>query len=96
MTGDPELGNIFDPGDLTVAVGDTVVFTSMIGTHTTTSIDGFWDSGFVPAGQSYQVDFTDAEPGDYIYVCTLHFDCCGMAGIIHVVPPCCPSGGLTG
>ena len=102
MTFEAGVGNVFDPAEITVSPGnpcccvpgDVVVFTSTVGVHTTTSIDGDWDSGFVSPGNSFQVDFTGAALGDYFYICTLHFDCCNMAGVIHVVqpgcPPCCP------
>jgi plastocyanin len=91
MTRDAQQGNHFDPPEVFAYQGDTVTFVGVVGPHTTTSVDGYWDSGIVSPGGSYVVDLTDAGPGDYGFICTLHFDCCGMAGIIHVLPPCCSS-----
>jgi plastocyanin len=91
MTVEPGVGNTFDPVEITGIAGvDRIIFVGAIGFHTTTSSDGYWDSGIVAPGDSYVVDLADAGPGDYAFICTLHIDCCGMAGIIHVIPPCCP------
>jgi plastocyanin len=79
--------NDFDPFDITIAPGDDVCWMWTTGFHTTTSVDGLWDSDVLPPGSMFDYTFTD--PGDYYYICTLHFDCCGMAGVVHVVPPCC-------
>jgi plastocyanin len=81
--------NFFDQAEVYVYTGDTVCWTFNNGIHTTTSVDGLWDSGVLGAGSTFEYTFTD--PGDYIYTCTLHFNCCGMAGVVHVVDPCpCP------
>src|SRR5205085_11961621 len=57
------------PSSVTVVVGDTVRW-SFNETHTTTSDQGFWDSGTKSAGATFSRSFTDA--GTYPYHCTLH------------------------
>ena len=62
--------------DLTVRVGDTIVWTQLDSvTHTTTSgppkvPDGVWDSEFLNNGQTFSFTFT--EVGTFPYYCTLH------------------------
>ena len=62
--------------DLTVQVGDTVVWTQRDGvTHTTTSgtspnSDGVWDSGFLNQNQTFSRTFT--QPGTFLYFCSIH------------------------
>jgi len=82
--------NFFDQDEITINAGDTVVWVFVSGAHTTTSVDGLWDSGI--HGPGFMFEYTFNDPGDYLYVCTLHFDCCNMAGVVHVNPanPCCP------
>jgi len=80
--------NFFTPGDVTVATGDTVTWT-FHGNHTVTSgnngvADGLFDSGIQSSG-TFSFPFNQA--GDYPYFCRLHFVCCNMHGIVHVVDP---------
>jgi len=58
----------FTPATVTVGLGETVTWTfhSM---HTSTSNQGFWDSGMRSSG-SYVVGFTDA--GTFGYHCSMH------------------------
>jgi plastocyanin len=64
------VGNdFFSPGTVKVAVGDSVKW-SFEDTHTSTSTQGFWNSGTKNAGQSYSRPFTDS--GTYPYYCTIH------------------------
>ena len=62
--------------DLTVQVGDTIVWTQQDQTtHTTTSgtpgnLDGIWDSEFLNNGQTFSFTFTEA--GAFPYYCTIH------------------------
>ncbi len=62
--------------DLTVQVGDTVVWTQRDGTtHTTTSgtpgnLDGVWDSGVLNQNQTFSRTFT--QPGTFLYFCSIH------------------------
>ncbi|RNL79754.1 cupredoxin domain-containing protein [Nocardioides marmorisolisilvae] len=61
--------DFFTPKTLKVVVGDSVKW-SFEGTHTSTSTQGFWNSGTKNAGQSYTRPFADA--GTYPYYCTIH------------------------
>ena len=62
--------------DLTVQVGDTIVWTQRDQTtHTTTSgtpgnLDGIWDSEFLNNSQTFSFTFTEA--GAFLYYCTIH------------------------
>jgi plastocyanin len=73
-------GTRFKPADLTVAVGDSVVW---INTdpfpHTVTSDRGGFDSKEFGSQRSWT--FTAAKRGDFPYVCTLHRT---MKGILRV------------
>jgi plastocyanin len=62
----------FGPGEISISVGDTVLWTndeSSI-THTSTSDDGLWDSGNIPAGSRFEHTFDEA--GTFAYICTIH------------------------
>jgi len=61
----------FSPSSTSVVLGDTVKW-SFRELHTTTSDQGFWNSGNKSAGTSYSRTFPDA--GTYPYHCTLHPD----------------------
>ncbi|MHB8577199.1 MAG: plastocyanin/azurin family copper-binding protein, partial [Dehalococcoidia bacterium] len=64
-------GFSFNPPDLTVAAGLTIQFTNNDSVaHTTTSMDGGWDSGPLQPGDSFSV--TLSQPGTYTYGCTIH------------------------
>jgi plastocyanin len=73
----------FDPSDLTVAPGTTVVWIDkQLGEpHTTTADDGSWDSGQLQQGDTFAFQFNDV--GDFSYSCTVHPD---MHGVVRVVP----------
>ena len=81
--------NVFQPMDLTVPLGSTVVWTNTGNNpHTTTSgngsngtPNGLWDSGIANPGGSFSYTF-DA-PGLYTYYCTIHW-AVGMVGTITV------------
>ncbi|MFO7166578.1 MAG: cupredoxin family copper-binding protein [Chloroflexota bacterium] len=61
----------FDPAELTINVGDTVVWTNNdTAPHTATASDGSFDSGRLDNGQ--QFSFTFNSPGTFQYVCTFH------------------------
>jgi plastocyanin len=77
--------NFFSPSEVTIKTGDTVRWVFDQGVHTTTSSNGLWDSGILGSGKTF--DYTFNNPGDFDYVCTLHVDCCGMQGTVHVMPP---------
>jgi plastocyanin len=77
--------NFFSPVEAAVSVGDTVCWFWDTGFHTTTSSDGLWDSDVLSPGSMFEYTFNDA--GEFPYICTLHFDCCNMASIVHVAQP---------
>ena len=62
--------------ELTVEVGNTIVWTQQDGaSHTTTSgtpgnLDGVWDSEFLNNSQTFSFTFTEA--GAFPYYCTIH------------------------
>jgi plastocyanin len=61
----------FLPAELTVAVGDTVVFTNEDGApHTATADDGSFDTGRLAKGESAIV--TIGAAGTFSYICALH------------------------
>jgi plastocyanin len=61
----------FSPGTVTVAVGETVTWTFQDSVaHTTTSEDGFWDSGTKSGGATYSRAFKTA--GTFAYLCSIH------------------------
>jgi polar amino acid transport system substrate-binding protein len=71
----------FMPPEQYVLVGKTVTWTNKDPVdHTVTSVDGTWDSGPISTGNTFSYTFD--QPGDFVYVCTIH---AGMAGVIHAV-----------
>ena len=59
----------FDPADITVPSGTTVVWTNRGEMpHSVTAHDGSFASGLLNPGESYQVTFY--EPGTYTYQCS--------------------------
>jgi plastocyanin len=74
--------NYFEPTEVTIKTGDTVRWVVDEGVHTATSTTGLWDSDVLSAGTTFEYTFND--PGDFDYTCLLHFDCCSMAGTVHV------------
>ena len=61
----------FDPGDLTVAVGDSVTWANEDGaTHTVTSDDDAFDSGDLSSGATFEETFDEA--GTFAYHCDIH------------------------
>ncbi len=74
--------NQFTPDFVVVHLGDTVRWIFDEGVHSTTSIDGEWDSGLVPPGTVFEYTFDGT--GQYDYYCTLHVDCCNMVGTVYV------------
>src|SRR5262249_25007603 len=70
----------FQPADVTVSVGDTVVWINKDPfPHNVTSKDGVFHSRNLDPSQSFR--FHAAKPGTFPYVCTLHPT---MAAVIHV------------
>jgi plastocyanin len=61
----------FSPASVTVEVGASVTWTFQDSiSHTTTSDQGFWDSGTRSGGATYARRFTTA--GTFAYHCTIH------------------------
>ena len=61
----------FAPASLTVKVGTKVTWTNNdSATHTVTALQGAFDSGSLPTGQSFSFTFTKA--GTYNYHCAIH------------------------
>jgi plastocyanin len=71
----------FAPGDVTIPAGSTLAWTNLESgvPHTTTSLDGVWDSGVLATGASFSQTF--AQAGDFAYQCSIHPS---MRGVIHV------------
>jgi len=61
----------FSPATVTVGLGQSVIWTFEDPVaHTTTSDQGFWDSGTKAGGATYARTFTSA--GTFAYHCTIH------------------------
>jgi plastocyanin len=61
----------FEPGSVTVQVGDSVTWTNADTTaHTATDSDGSFDTESIGTGQSSTIQFQEA--GRYRYVCSIH------------------------
>jgi plastocyanin len=76
------LGDRFDRSSLTVPVGTTVRWTNAsVNVHTVTALDGSFDGGAVPPGESTSVTFD--RPGSYRYYCRQHV-LGGMLGTVVV------------
>lgn len=71
-------GFAFSPAELTVSVGDTVIFTNQDGApHTATAESGVFDTGRLGGGDSAEVVIEEA--GEHPYICRFHPS---MVGII--------------
>jgi hypothetical protein len=70
----------FDPFNVTINVGDTVMWTNLdAAIHTATSDTPLWDSGNLTQGQSFSFTFTSA--GTFPYHCTRHTFMTGMVTV---------------
>ena len=70
----------FSPDELNVAVGTHVTWTNADSVaHTSTSDVSGWNSGTIPPGGQFSVDFQSA--GTFSYHCTIHP---GMVGTVNV------------
>ncbi len=73
-------GNAFSPPSLTVALHTTITWNNNSSiAHTSTSDNGKWNTGNIPAGSSAQTTFDSA--GTYHYHCAYHSF---MTGVITV------------
>jgi len=80
-------GNTFSPANLTVNIGDTIIWQWTSGSHTTTSVNipagaATWDSPLTQGNASFQ--YIPGEPGVYDYHCTPHA-AMGMTGSFEVL-----------
>ncbi|MFM0124584.1 MULTISPECIES: multicopper oxidase domain-containing protein [Paraburkholderia] len=83
--GDPS--PVFDPQNITIAVGDTVHWQwADSQPHSSTSDTGIWDSG-VHTGAGFIFDHTFGSPGAFPYHCSIHGAAggLGMAGTVTVI-----------
>jgi plastocyanin len=77
--------SVFQPAELTIQVGTTVIWTqNSVLPHTVTADDGSFNSGTLQNGDTFEFTFT--EPGRFPYFCSFHGapGGLGMAGIIIV------------
>lgn len=75
----------YQPSDLTIVAGQTVVWTnSGLGPHTVTSDAGQFDSGRLEAGATFSYTFT--APGTYLYSCTVHPTMHGKVVVLAELP----------
>jgi plastocyanin len=86
------IDNEFVPRNLTIAPGDTVIWTNQGSDHTVTADDGSFDStaggqAAIPTGGMFTKTFSTA--GKFPYYCTLHGGPGGqdMSGVIRVAEP---------
>jgi plastocyanin len=83
------LDNRFEPKSITIEPGDTVRWVLEGGdlSHTSTEMNGTWDSGFVfdAEGNFYERTFPASENGrTFMYSCRSHQGCCEMQGSVRV------------
>lgn len=63
----------FNIPTLTVKKGDTIVFTNKdSAVHTSTALNGEWDSNSLSRDQSFTLNTSSLAPGTYNYRCTPH------------------------
>lgn len=61
----------FDPRSIAINVGDTVTWENAQGVaHTSSSIDGNWNSGSIATGETFEHTFDSA--GTFNYFCSIH------------------------
>ncbi len=78
---------VFTPDDITVNLGDTVVWTNTEGFHNVSADDASFRSGD-PANPPWVFEFTFNTPGDFGYFCEIHGSTSGgMRGNVTVVDP---------
>jgi plastocyanin len=75
----------YQPSDLTVVAGQTVIWTnSGLGPHTVTSDAALFDSGRLEAGATFS--YTFSTPGTYLYSCTVHPTMHGKVVVLAELP----------
>src|SRR5687768_11121749 len=74
-------GNTFNPRNMIVQVGDTVMWVNLDGVAHDTQSGSVWKSPLLSRNQTFSFTFNVA-PGNYNYVCNPHAP--GMSGTITV------------
>jgi plastocyanin len=75
--------NTFDPANITINIGDTVIWTNTASVqHDTVAFDGTWHGPLLNLHQTFS--FTFGSAGSHDYFCTPHLDL-GMVGNVTVV-----------
>ena len=83
----PNGGFTFSPKDVSIQVGDTILWKFLADDHSATSgtpghPDGVFDSGIKSKGTTFSQTF--GTPGVFNYYCLPHGACCGMVGSVTV------------
>jgi plastocyanin len=79
------VGRAYQPSQLTVGLGQTVIWRDeSFGQHTVTSVDGLFNSGVMSTGSSYTMTF--AKAGTFNYVCTIHPTMKGSIVVLPIAP----------
>jgi plastocyanin len=79
------VGRAYQPSQLTVGLGQTVVWRDeSFGQHTVTSVDGLFNSGVMSSGSSFTMTF--AKAGTFDYVCTIHPTMKGSVIVLPIAP----------
>jgi plastocyanin len=61
----------FEPSTVSFIAGETITFVNNgTASHTTTAVDGLWDSGTLAPGESFDVTVT--ETGELPFFCSIH------------------------
>lgn len=75
--------NTFDPRDITINVGDTIIWTNVFRVeHDTVAYSGLWASELLAQRETFSFTFTTA--GKFDYKCTPH-EALGMVGSVTVI-----------
>ncbi|HUD48952.1 MAG TPA: Ig-like domain-containing protein [Candidatus Baltobacteraceae bacterium] len=97
------VGDSFSPKEVTIHVGDTVVWTGLANAHNVTGstaedLDQFCGAGVNNFSTESSCSHTFTTAGTFPYECTIHVSCCDMVGTITVLaaaPPPAPTVGIT-
>ena len=76
--------NLFTPRNLTIAVGDTVVWVNQSGIHNVVANDGSFASPGLAKGETWQHTF--AKPGTYTYHLKEHPKAVGKVIVLEQAP----------
>jgi plastocyanin len=88
--------NFFEPAEVTVPVGTTVVFDNVgVVPHNALDVDGGWGTELLDPGEDQTVTFD--EPGTYTYYCSLHAPSDASGGMVGTLTVSADAdGGVTG